>query len=438
MAVVECAPMSGSSSSRTQWAHHRVSRGLSALLLLATTLTSAWPAEAQSPDDQAIELNVEAMEAYNEMDVETARKRLEQAMAIPGQTAMAQKRTYINLAIVHIDGLASNGPGGEFMLTALCLDPALELDPLTSTPNIIAAHKWARDQVAQGACGGGTSSGGGGSGNANIGMACSFDSECGAGLLCVDSACNPAGGGGDSEPSVSATLEPKKGLMFARLGLTVGVSYITHGMPADRKPGPNDPPPYSPGDTGGLVFTMPSPWQPDADSSDSMGRLTGCPEDGKQTIAPEEPSSYCVALKSPGLGGGFAFRLAGGYFITDKISAALLIRLQPSGGEGFLSHTLIGGRAEYWLGALGALAGSPLYGAAFAGLTVGQIQYQPSSNYDDGPYTQTGPVGIHGGMAFRYPLSSEFALYAAPELNLLFPDFLFHIDLTLAGIEMYF
>jgi len=409
------------------------------LLVLVTALAlPSRPAFAQSADDRVAELNGAAMEAYNEMDVETARLRLEEAQAIGGQSPQAQKRTYMNLAIVHIDGLASNGPGGEYMLTALCLDPSMELDPITSTPNIMAAHSWAKGQQAQGACGGTASTGTPGGGGGEIGMACFSDAECGAGLLCVDGLCNPAGGGADGPQEPGATLEPKKGLMFARLGLTVGASYITHGMPADRNPGASDPPPYMPSETGGLVFTSPSPWQPDADSVDSMGRLTGCPEDDTQTMSPDEPSSYCVALKSAGLGGGFAFRLAGGYFVTDKISAALLIRLQPSGGEGFLSHTLIGGRAEYWLGALGALAGSPIYAAGFAGMTVGQIQHQPSSNYDEGPYTQTGPVGLHGGIAFRWPLSEQFALYAAPEINVLFPDVLIHVDLTLAGLEMFF
>lgn len=412
----------------------------SAVLGLGLLMGAPAGAVAQDVDEQVAALNQQAMDAYNMLEVNRAAELLDQALQIAGGSPEALKRTYMNLAIVHIDGLQNNGPGGEYLVAALCIDPSLQLDPLTSTPNIQAAYAWATEQVAAGACGGATGAapvdntatqapvGPGGPGQ--LGDECAVDGDCGSGLICREFYCTEGGQMPVEEPEPAG----RKGKLFARLGLALGASYLTNGMPADGKP-PADVPLLVRG-MGGQVFNEDSPWVPDADSADALGPLGGaCSADGTATAVGEDPSSYCVRLKSPGLAGGYAIRLAGGFFFTDDFSGALLLRINPDAGAGTLSSLLIGARGEYWLGPLG---GSKVIGTVFGGLTVGQIQAQPNAAYDNGPYVASGPIGVHAGFGMRYPISETISFYGAPELVVLFPDFMVHIDLTIAGVEATF
>lgn len=412
------------------------------------------PAQAQSVDEQVAALNQQAMDAYNQLEVDRAAGLLDQALQLASASPLALKMTYMNLAVVHIDGLQNNGPGGEYLVAALCVDPNLQLDPLTSTPNIQAAYTWAQEQIAGGACGTETPTQGAGTtpppGAGQLGDECAMDTDCGAGLLCREFYCSE--GGGDGPPIDAGPSAPteRRGKVFFRLGLSFGASLLSSGMPADS--GPADEGTVYTRGASGLQFNEDTPWVPDADSSDQIGRLGGdCAADGTETDAtttmpvlqpdgtviqqPQSPSSYCVRLNSGGFAGGYGIRLAGGMFFTDDFSGALLLRIQPDAGEGTLSNLLIGARGEYWLGPLG---GTALLGSVFGGVTVGQIQAQPSATYDDGPYVTSGPLGIHGGLGLRYPLGDKVAFYAAPELVVLFPDLMLHLDFTLVGVEATF
>lgn len=197
-------------------------------------------------------------------------------------------------------------------------------------------------------------------------------------------------------------------------------------------------------------------WEPDADSRDSFGELGGgCSADGIITgpLSEDEandgfiqaldaddvpravyPSKYCVRVKSAGFVPGIALRSAVGYFVTETISVAALLRLQFASGNGSLAGMLLGARGEYMLT---PPRGKGLMISPFAGLTLGQIQAQPSAdgNTDDAPYVKSGMMGAHFGTNFRYRFSKHFGVFAAPELDLQFPTFLINVDLTFAGVE---
>lgn len=196
-------------------------------------------------------------------------------------------------------------------------------------------------------------------------------------------------------------------------------------------------------------------WEPDADSRDSFGELGGgCAADGIVTgpLSEDEsenfaqavdgngepravyPSKYCVRVKSAGFVPGIALRSAIGYFVTEKISVAAILRIQFSSGNGSLAGMLLGARGEYMLTPPRAKG---LMISPFLGLTLGQIQAQPGTdgNTSGAPYVKSGMMGAHVGLNFRYRFSRHFGLFAAPEIDAQFPTFLMNIDLTFAGIE---
>jgi hypothetical protein len=320
-----------------------------------------------------------------------------------------------------------------------------------------------------------------------IGDRCSSDSECQSGLFCEEELCAlkgagggdesyssddeaPPGWGDENEPDDGNPKDFKRG--FFQLGLALGMTYVQAGMVADRPP-PEDLVFVQRG-TGAKVIDplnnttvkiddylfagtkadpmqanliIPDPatetaWVPDADSADAAGEIGGeCAGDGTATGPDPDldllPSRYCVRVKAPGFAAGMALRAALGYFITDHISLALINRFQFSAGEGTLSSMLIGARGEYMFN---KPKPKGLMVSAFLGLTFGQIQAQLSTggNSDDLPWVKSGLQGTNLGMAFRYRFHKNFGMFMAPELDLQFPTFLWHIDLTFAGVEAAF
>ena len=107
---------------------------------------------AQRPSLQVLDLNRQAMDAYQNLDVDQAKQLLDQAL----QTAQAQHvtgaalaRTYMNLAVVAIGGFQDNGKGLDYFTHALEADGSVQLDPLTSTPDISAMFALAKQNVAR-------------------------------------------------------------------------------------------------------------------------------------------------------------------------------------------------------------------------------------------------------------------------------------------------
>jgi hypothetical protein len=200
-------------------------------------------------------------------------------------------------------------------------------------------------------------------------------------------------------------------------------------------------------------------WEPDADSRDSYGQLEGgCAADGQVTgpLSQDEaaegfiqaidsngepraiyPSKYCVRVTGAGFVPGVALRGGVGYFVTPEIGLAAIMRLQFSSGEGSLAGLLFGVRGEYMLT---PPRGTGLMVSPFVGLTLGQIQAQPSAEGSTAgaPFVKSGMMGGHVGVNIRYRFSRSFGLYAAPEVDVQFPTVLLHVDLLSVGIEAAF
>ncbi len=110
---------------------------LAASIFLAALMPAA--ALAQRPLQQVLDLNRQAMDAYNNLEIEQAQTMLQQALdaATRGRvTGAPLARTYVNLGIVAIAGTGDNAAGLTYFVSALQADPSVALDPLLSTPDI--------------------------------------------------------------------------------------------------------------------------------------------------------------------------------------------------------------------------------------------------------------------------------------------------------------
>ena len=308
-------------------------------------------------------------------------------------------------------------------------------------------------------------------GAAALGDACSSNLDCQPGLSCEHEQCLLAGADStdvddlewSEEAGVSVEPPPR---YFASISLALSLPWLTDGMPADREPDPNEV--FVDVDSGAYValdgnenldrLVLPDPdsvapqfhadrvteWVPDSDSNDSLSGGAGiggrCPGDGIRTGPGFDkllPSSYCVRVRSPGFVPVAALRFAFGYYFTERLAGSIVGRFQFSGGEGLLAQLLFGVRAEY------ALFGKPrsegFYPTLFAGLTMGELQVQPSFDRvrADAPWAESGILGAHIGGNLRYRLHRNFGLIASPELDLQFPNMLFNIELPV-GVELAF
>lgn len=127
-------------------------------LVLAATLLSAEHASAQSAADRVNQMSAEAMEAYNNLDIDRAGQLLVQAIEFANQNGVsgpAAARANMNLGVVYVGGVADNQNGLVYFLAAVCADPSIQLDPLTSTPDIQSVFQLAQQRAQGGGCSGG-------------------------------------------------------------------------------------------------------------------------------------------------------------------------------------------------------------------------------------------------------------------------------------------
>ena len=102
-------------------------------------MASANGASAQGAMQQVLDLNRQAMDQYMNLELEQAQSLLERALSVAqrGNVSGAPlARTYLNLGVVAIGGFADNGRGLNYFVQALEADGGIQLDPLTSTPEI--------------------------------------------------------------------------------------------------------------------------------------------------------------------------------------------------------------------------------------------------------------------------------------------------------------
>lgn len=151
---------------------YRLYATLFALLLLALPAAVS----AQLSNQKLAEINRVAMEAYNNLDIETARSTLEEAVRkaeSSGTHGAALARTYANLGVVVVGGLGDSGAGVDAFVHALKEDPNVEPDPIVATPEIMVAFTTAKKKAGSGgsraSSGGSRSGGSSGSVEGNLG-----------------------------------------------------------------------------------------------------------------------------------------------------------------------------------------------------------------------------------------------------------------------------
>lgn len=306
-----------------------------------------------------------------------------------------------------------------------------------------------------------------------IGAFCDGSSQCQSGLVCVDDACALRGAGGTDVTGLAqedgdwerqdAEESGERTPFFFNMSFAVGFPWVHPGMPADRDPDPDEvfvdvsgqPVPINeiedelsliiPDDGSGPDYHPESinEWVPDADSNDGQSQGQGiqrdCPADGIATgpgFGQLLPSSYCVRVQAAGFAPQSALRFAAGYFVTERIAASVVGRLQLGSGVGTLAGVLAGARIEYVLAEPRDLG---LFPSVFAGMTLGQIQAQPKfpQSDADSPWIKSGLLGGHFGVAGRLRLTRQFGLILAPEVDLQFPDMLINVDIPI-GAELAF
>src|SRR4051794_447307 len=108
--------------------------------LPAIVWLASGPAAVQAQDAQqiVIDLNRQAMDAYNALDINKAGSMLEEALRVGYQGRVPPQlvaRTNLNLGVVYIGGLNDQDHGLQYFMQALCTDPTAQLDPLMSSPD---------------------------------------------------------------------------------------------------------------------------------------------------------------------------------------------------------------------------------------------------------------------------------------------------------------
>lgn len=109
------------------------------LSLLGTTFTPAIRPALAGPGERVAYLNKQAMEDYDKLEFEQARKSLLDAVALLRRSAADRTpqaaRTYINLGMVYI-ALKDKGRGMQQWIRALEINPKAKLDPTLATPEM--------------------------------------------------------------------------------------------------------------------------------------------------------------------------------------------------------------------------------------------------------------------------------------------------------------
>jgi hypothetical protein len=109
---------------------------------------------AEDVEKQVSRMNKKAMEDYDSLEFESARKTLIDAVSILrangyDETPLAAK-TYVNLGILYISGFKDRNRGVQQFVNALKIKPDTKLDPMTATPELDEAFAAASKQVGLG------------------------------------------------------------------------------------------------------------------------------------------------------------------------------------------------------------------------------------------------------------------------------------------------
>lgn len=227
------------------------------------------------------------------------------------------------------------------------------------------------------------------------GEACRATAECQPGMTCEEGFCADGG----YEPSHPHEEDMPR--FFAHLGFTLGFSYVSSGMFADG--------------TG----TDPA-FVPEGDEN--------CKDNG------DAAQDFCVRVANPGFVPTYALRVTAGYYVWNRLALAGSIRFQPNAGQGDLANWLFSARAQYLFT---PMTEKGLNISTFVGTGFGQIQPQPAQSGSVRPFVRSGLHSLDLGGTLGWRFTRNIGLFFTPEVRLMVPLFLFHIDTT-AGIELAF
>jgi hypothetical protein len=119
---------------------------------LAVVLVAV-PAAAQDANMQARGLIRDGMNAYSNLDLETANALLEEALGLAAQMDEGTlARAYVSLGVLWVGGYTDNAKGQDNFKKALCLDSSVSVDPLLSSPEVDMMFNLSKSQATPAAC----------------------------------------------------------------------------------------------------------------------------------------------------------------------------------------------------------------------------------------------------------------------------------------------
>lgn len=131
---------------------HRTGTGVG--MMLVALLSSTAVHGQQDVEKQVSRMNKKAMEDYDSLEFESARKTLIDAVSMlrssgHDETPLAAK-TYINLGVLYMSGFKDKNRGVQQFLNALKIKPDARLDPALATPELEEAFAVAMKQAGIG------------------------------------------------------------------------------------------------------------------------------------------------------------------------------------------------------------------------------------------------------------------------------------------------
>ncbi|MDW8245422.1 MAG: hypothetical protein RMJ84_02485 [Sandaracinaceae bacterium] len=269
---------------------------------------------------------------------------------------------------------------------------------------------------------------------------CTRDSEC-ASKKCRDNLCTASEG---EDEQLSGTKPP---LFFARLSAFAGLSYVSHGLPADRFPCANRSE-YEGSCVEISGFSslqeLPSNWesltpeermnQQFTQRAIQFGYLPAGTPNCNPEGNPAKGDPYCFFVETPGFVANFALRLDLGYHVAPFLALTGGARVQPASGQGTLSFMLIYGGLEFQI-TNPIETGFHLHAHLRGGAGQIQVFLSRANQTPHAPWGRSGLGMVDAGLTLGYRLHRNFGVYLQPTCVLSFPSFLFTIDLG-GGLEL--
>lgn len=122
-------------------------------MVMAAVVSASSTARAEDVDKQVQKMNKRAMDDYDSLEFESARRTLQDAVQMLRANGLDETptaaKTYANLGIVYINGFKDRNRGQQQFVNALKINPQYKLDPALATPELDEAFQAAAKQVAR-------------------------------------------------------------------------------------------------------------------------------------------------------------------------------------------------------------------------------------------------------------------------------------------------